>query len=116
MTATPVAPAPLPVPPSVPSASAAGWTSRGYHVMTHSNTEEVMLATNAVRRVEAGASFYREGNALRWRPDPSDPQGWSFDGLPENVWDAIRTGRCFLVEFGPTGPLTEHDVVLRAHP
>lgn len=88
------------------------WTARGYHVLTHNNTIEVMLGTNAVPVVVEGARFTREGQALRWQTDPQVPSGWSFDDLPDTVWAAIDEGRCFLVEFGPTGPLTEHDVVL----
>lgn len=88
------------------------WTPRGYHVLTHTNTSEVMLGTNAVPRVAQGACFTREGQALHWQTDPQVPHGWSFNDLPDTVWAAIAEGRCFLVEFGPNGPLTEHDVLL----
>ena len=86
-----------------------------YHILSHENTEDVLLAVNVfnVKNInKKEVSFKRINNDLYFCFDKNKDIGVIFCELSKEFWEKVYKKNALLVEFGPINPIENYEIVL----
>lgn len=85
-----------------------------YHVLSHDNSEDILLATNVfISNENLGKSFFKRiNNDLFFVFNEHKTEGIILCELSNSIWDKIYDNKVLLVEFSAIGPIAEYEIVL----